>query len=371
MGVQNLRPRDVGRNGEACLRRLHFPTVTDGPVQTEARSPGSDRAGGETISDIIPGEMGQGDTDNVNPLVVRFEDVHYRYGDHVALKGLNLRVARGETVALLGPNGAGKSTTLSLLLGLLRPQTGTVEVLGTSPRLAVARGRVGAMLQTGSGAGLPPGVRVGEALRLVRSLYPHPAPYDVIVERAGILGLLDRPAARLSGGQAQSVRFAIAIAGDPDLVFLDEPTAAMDLVGQRAFWRMIREFAREGRTTIFATHHLNEADQVANRVVVVNGGRVVADGPGASLKAAVAARRIRFTCERPDPALLDQLEGVTEVDVHGTDVKIASLDADATIRALVEHRVKFADIEVRSAGLSEAFLALTQGAPAGVERPRR
>lgn len=325
----------------------------------------------EAMSNIIPGRIRQGDASGAEPLVVRFEGVHYRYGDHVALNGLDLRVARGETVALLGPNGAGKSTTLSLLLGLLRPQAGTVEVLGTSPRTAVAQGRVGAMLQTGSGAGLPAGVRVGEALRLVRSLYPRPAPYDLIVERAGISGLLDRPAARLSGGQAQSVRFAIAIAGDPDLVFLDEPTAAMDLVGQRAFWRMIREFAREGRTTIFATHHLHEADQVANRVVVVNGGLVVADGPGASLKAAVAARRIRFTCTRPDAALLDSLEGVTEVEVHGSDVNIASLDADATIRALVTHRVGFTDIEVRSAGLAEAFLALTQTASPDEERRAR
>lgn len=302
-----------------------------------------------------------------DPLVVRFEGVHYRYGHHVALNGLDLRVTRGETVALLGPNGAGKSTTLSLLLGLLRPQTGILEVLGTSPRAAVAAGRVGAMLQTGSGAGLPPGVRVAEALRLVRSLYPHPAPLELIVERAGIGRLLNRPAARLSGGQAQSVRFAIAISGDPDLVFLDEPTAAMDLVGQRAFWKMIREFAKEGRTTIFATHHLHEADQIANRVVVVNGGRVVADGPGASLKAAVSARRIRFICDRPDPALLDRLDGVSEVEVHDRDVSISSLDADATIRALVEHRVQFTDIEVRSAGLTEAFLALTQPPPAREE----
>ncbi len=323
------------------------------------------------MSEIITGGICRGDADGAAPLVVRFDGVRYRYGTHVALNGLDLRVARGETVALLGPNGAGKSTTLSLLLGLLRPQSGIVEVLGATPRVAVTEGRVGAMLQTGSGAGLPPGVGVGDALRLVRSLYPRPAPFDLIVERAGIAGLLDRQASRLSGGQAQSVRFAIAIAGDPDLVFLDEPTAAMDLAGQRAFWQMIREFTREGRTTIFATHHLHEADQVASRVVVVNGGRVVADGPGASLKAAVSARRIRFTCDRPDPALLDRLDGVTEVDVHGTDVNIASLDADSTIRALVEHRVGFTNIEVRSAGLAEAFLALTQATPSESEEGGR
>lgn len=300
------------------------------------------------------------------PDVVRFEGVHYSYHHHVALRGLDLRVAPGETVALLGPNGAGKSTTLSLLLGLLRPQQGVVEVLGTTPREAVAQGRVGAMLQTGSGAGLPPGVRVGRALELVRNLYPRPAPFDVIVERAGIAALLDRPATRLSGGQAQSVRFAIAIAGDPELVFLDEPTAAMDIVGQRAFWQMIGDFSREGRTTIFATHHLQEADVVADRVVVVNHGQVVADGPGAALKAAVAAKRVRFRCERPDVGLLDGLEGVTEVDVQGPTVSIASLDADATVRSMVARKVAFSDLEVSSVGLAEAFLELTRaGVPGG------
>lgn len=303
------------------------------------------------------------------PLAVRFEGVHHTYGRHRALNGLDLTVTRGETVALLGPNGAGKSTTLSLLLGLLRPQTGIVEVLGTSPREAVARGRVGAMLQTGSGAGLPPGVRVDEALQLVRKLYPHPAPFDEIVERANIGALLRRPSTQLSGGQAQSVRFAMAIAGDPELVFLDEPTSAMDIVARRSFWHRIHEHAAEGRTTVFATHHLQEADQAADRVVVVNHGCVVAAGPGAALKAAVASKLVRFRCERPDPALLDGLEGVTEVDIRGTAISLTSLDADATVRSLAAQRVRFEDIEVTSPGLEEVFLMLTEagGPPPGGE----
>lgn len=290
---------------------------------------------------------------------LRFEDVTHRYGAHIALDGLGLDVARGETLALLGPNGAGKSTTISLLLGLLRPHAGTVEVLGTSPRRAVAQGRVGAMLQTGSGSGLPPGVRVDATLRLVRRLYRRPAPFDATVERAGIGPLLDRQTQRLSGGQAQRVRFALAIAGDPELVFLDEPTAAMDVEGRRSFWRMIREFGCEGRTIVFATHHLQEADQIADRVVVVNRGRVVANGPGATLKAAVVARRVRFVCDQPDEKLLDELEGVTDVEVRGRGVMLDSLDADATVRALVSHRIAFSDLEVTGAGLEEAFLALT------------
>jgi ABC-2 type transport system ATP-binding protein len=292
-------------------------------------------------------------------LALSFRGVGHRYGTRVALDELDVSVARGETVALLGPNGAGKSTAISLLLGLLRPNAGKVKVLGTSPRRAVAQGRVGAMLQNDSGSGLPPGVRVDSLLRLVRRLYRHPAPFDATVERAGIVSLLDRQTHRLSGGQAQRVRFAIAIAGDPELVFLDEPTAAMDVSARRTFWDMIRQYGEEGRTIVFATHHLEEADQNADRVVVVNHGRVVADGPGATLKAAVVSRKIRFVCSDADRRLLDSLEGVTDVKVNGTGVVIDSLDADATVEALVHHRVRFKDLEVTGAGLEDAFIALT------------
>ena len=290
---------------------------------------------------------------------IRFEGVVHRYGALVALDGLDLRVTRGETLALLGPNGAGKSTTISLLLGLIHPCEGTVEVLDTSPRKAVAQGRVGAMLQTGSGSGLPPGVTVRALLELARRLHRKPAPFDATVERAGIRPFLSRRVDRLSGGQAQRVRFAVAIAGDPELVFLDEPTAAMDVEGRRSFWRMIRQFGHEGRTVLFATHHLHEADEIADRVVVVNHGRVVADGPGATLKAAVAARRLRFVCDQPDGKLLDELEGVTDVEIRGRGVMLDSLDADATVRALVQHKVAFCDLQVTGAGLEDAFIALT------------
>ena len=263
-------------------------------------------------------------------------------------------------MALLGHNGAGKSTTISLLLGLLRPCAGIVEVLGTTPRKAVAQGRVGAMLQTGSGSGLPPWRPRSRDTGAGSSPHPRPAPFEVTVERAGVGALLDRQTQRLSGGQVQSVRFAIAIAGDPELVFLDEPTAAMDVAGRRSFWQMIRQFGREGRTVLFATHHLHEADQVADRVVVVNHGRVVADGPGATLKAAVSARRVRFVCEHPDSRVLDGLEGVTDVEIHGQGVTLGSLDADATVRALVGHRIAFSNLEVTGAGLEDAFVALTE-----------
>ncbi len=298
------------------------------------------------------------------PTALSFQDVTHHYGSRTALDRLNLEVVQGEVLALLGPNGAGKSTTISALLGLLRPQEGRIEVLGSDPRHAVADGRVGAMLQSGSGIGLPPGVRVGEALGLVRRLYRRPAPLDQIVERADIGALLRRRTDRLSGGQAQRVRFAIAIAGDPEVVFLDEPTSAMDVESRQGFWRMMRDFGNEGRTVLFATHHLTEADEIADRVVVLHHGKVVADGPGATLKAAVATRRLRFVTELPDRAQLSELDGVTEVDVCGTGVSIDSLDADATIRDMVGLGVPFRDLEITGAGLEQAFVALTGPGPA-------
>jgi len=296
-----------------------------------------------------------------DPIALSFRNVTHCYGARIALDRLDLDVPRGEVLALLGPNGAGKSTTISALLGLVRPQHGRVEVLGSDPRQAVSAGRVGAMLQSGSGIGLPPGVRVDETLDLVRRLFRRPAPRDQIVERANIGALLRQRTDRLSGGQAQRVRFAIAIAGDPDVVFLDEPTSAMDVESRQGFWRMMRAFGDEGRTVLFATHHLAEADEIADRVVVLNHGKVVADGPGATLKAAVPTRRLRFVTDRPDYAQLSELDGVTEVGVCGTGVSIDSMDADATIRDLVGAGVPFRDLEVTGAGLEQAFLTLTGG----------
>jgi ABC-2 type transport system ATP-binding protein len=323
------------------------------------------------LSSLVKALPGAEALSRPSPVALSFRDVTHRYGLRIALDRLDLEVAQGEVLALLGPNGAGKSTTISALLGLVRPQEGRVEVLGSDPRQSVADGRVGAMLQSGSGIGLPPGVRVDQAIGLVRRLYPRPASLDQIVERADIGALLRRRTDRLSGGQAQRVRFAIAIAGDPEVVFLDEPTSAMDVESRQGFWRMMRDFGNEGRTVLFATHHLAEADEIADRVVVLNHGKVVADGPGATLKAAVATRRLRFVTDRPDRTQLSELDGVTEVDVCGTGVSIDSLDADATIRDLVGLDVPFRDLEVTGAGLEQAFLALTRcgAAKAAVAMP--
>jgi ABC-2 type transport system ATP-binding protein len=321
------------------------------------RAPASPRGGSPSLSGA---GASRADCPLGGEVALRFDGVVRRYGKHLALNHLTFAVRRGETLALLGPNGAGKSTTISLLLGLLRAHDGTVEVLGTTARDAVAQGRVGAMLQTGSGNGLPPGVKVGEALALVRRLYRDPAPFDTTVERAGIGPFVGCRTNQLSGGEAQRVRFALAIAGDPELVFLDEPTVAMDVDGRRTFWRMMRQFGQEGRTIVFATHHLEEADQIADRVIVINHGRVVADGPGATLKAAVAARHLRFVVTDPEPERYDRLEGVTDVEICGSGVTLVSLDADATARDLVRSNIAFRDLEVTGACLEDAFIALTQ-----------
>ena len=300
---------------------------------------------------------------------LRFVEVVHRYGSVQALDHLNLEIPRGQTVALLGPNGAGKSTSISILLGLLQPTAGGVEVLGLRPRQAMVRGLLGALLQQGSGNGLPHGVKVGTAIDLVTRLYPSPVPTDELVEATGIGPFMGRLSHRLSGGQAQRVRFALAVAGNPELLFLDEPTAAMDVLARRDLWDVVRRLGGEGRTIVFATHHFEEAEH-ADRVVVINHGRVVADGPGATLKAGVAARQLRFVVDRPDQTLLDSLQGVTDVVVGGTGVVLNSLDADATVRDLVARGVAFRDLEVTGARLEEAFLALTEQAPQGdEERP--
>jgi ABC-2 type transport system ATP-binding protein len=278
-----------------------------------------------------------------------------RHGDVLAVDRLDLRIGEGETVALLGPNGAGKSSTVSAVLGLVRPSAGTVRVLGRSPSDAVRAGCVGAMLQHG---GLPGEARVGEVVHLVRSSYPDPWPPADLAATTGIDGLLGRPVDALSGGQRQRVMLALALAGQPPLLLLDEPTSAMDVEGRRAFWGTMRGLAARGTTVVFATHHLEEADAVADRVVVMAGGRLVADGSSAAVRSAVSGRTVRFTAER----LPGHLPGVTSVTRQGATVALATGDVEATLRALLDIGVPLADLDVRGASLEDAVLTLTTGA---------
>jgi ABC-2 type transport system ATP-binding protein len=297
-------------------------------------------------------------TQSPAPLAVAFRGVERRFGDVTALHDLDLTIPTGETVALLGPNGAGKSTAIGLMLGLIEPTKGEVTTLGLAPRAAVGSGRIGSMLQ---GAGLPTNARVGELVGFARRLYPNPLTQDAIIERAGLQSLTRRSVDRLSGGEAQRVRFAIAIAGDPDLVFLDEPTVAMDVETRLAFWSEMRRSAAEGRTILFATHYLDEADQVADRVIVLDRGRIVADGSGRSIKGRVGGRTIRFDTDRPDRAVLASLPGVAELDIRGDSVRLTTVEGDEAVRAIFALGLPLRDLEVASPDLEDAFIALTSG----------
>ena len=273
-----------------------------------------------------------------------------------AVRGIELSVSRGETVALLGPNGAGKSTTIDMLLGLSLPDAGQVSVFGLSPRAAVDAGAVGAMLQTGE---LIRDLSVRELLSLVASLYPKPLPVDVVLDRAGLREVADRRTQKLSGGQTQRTRFATALVPDPELLVLDEPTVAMDAQGRRDFWAAMHDYAAQGRTVLFATHYLEEADAHADRAVLMASGRIVADGPTTEIKARVGTRTIRATLPEADLDGLKALAGVTSAERRGEAVILRCSNSDAAIRALLERHPAVRDIEITGAGLEEAFLELT------------
>src|SRR4051794_20864512 len=289
---------------------------------------------------------------------IEIRELRRHYGSVRAVDGIDLAVPTGEVVALLGPNGAGKTTTLHALLGLSTPDSGRIALLGQAPKAAIAAGRVGAVLQDGA---LLSGVTVKKLLSAMRALQPHPAPIGEVVEAAGIDELLDRKVDKLSGGQAQRVRFALALVGDPDLLVLDEPTAGLDTAARRAFWATVRGYAARGRTVLFSTHYLEEADEVADRIVLIAGGKVVADGPTTEIRAVAVARQIRLTLPGATVDELTLLPGVRDADVHGSTVALRSVDCDATLRSLLAGYPTARDIEVSAAPLADAVLALTEG----------
>jgi ABC-2 type transport system ATP-binding protein len=284
------------------------------------------------------------------------------YGNVHAVRSVDLAIAPGETVAILGPNGAGKTTTIEMVLGLTRPDSGTVTLFGKSPAQAVAAGAVGGMLQTGA---LVDYLSVRELVTMVASVYPRPLPVERAMRLAGVTEFAERRTNKLSGGQTQRVRFAIALVSNPDLFMLDEPTAAVDVEGRREFWASIRAVAAEGKTVIFATHYLEEADAYADRIVLMARGRIVADGPATEIKAKVSGRIIRATIPVAGPAgpadtaALAALPGVTNAERHGEAVILTCADSDLTLRALLSRFPAARDIEVAGAGIEEAFMALT------------
>jgi len=278
------------------------------------------------------------------------------FGDVRAVDGIDVSIAPGETVALLGPNGAGKSTTIDMLLGLTRPDAGSVSVFDRTPEAAVDAGAVGAMLQTGS---LIRDLTVRELITMMASLYREPMPVEEVLALSGLGVIADRRTQKLSGGETQRTRFAVALVSDPELLILDEPTVAMDVESRHAFWTSMRAFTERGRTVLFATHYLEEADDYADRAVLMAHGRVVADGPPTEIKAMVGSRSIRATLPDVPVDELTGLPGVTRADRRGEAIVLTCSDSDAAIRALLTRYPAARDLEISGAGLEEAFLMLT------------
>jgi ABC-2 type transport system ATP-binding protein len=284
------------------------------------------------------------------------------YGAVRAVRGVDLTIAPGETIALLGPNGAGKTTTIDMMLGLVRPDEGTVSIFGEPPSVAVRSGWVGGMLQTGSPLDH---LRVRELVALMASYYPHPLPVDDVLQRTGAAEFARQWTTKLSGGQAQRVRFAAALVGNPDLLLLDEPTAALDVEGRRAFWQAMRAVTEQGKTVLFATHYLEEADAYADRIVLLARGQIVADGPATEIKAQAGSRTIRATLPGVAVGAVAALPGVRTVQRHGDAVVLSCSDADAALPAFLAAFPAARDIEVAGGTLEEAFLELTVGEPGG------
>lgn len=289
------------------------------------------------------------------PAIASLQGVTKKFGQHIALDHLSLDLRRGEVVALLGPNGAGKTTAVRLLLGLSQPSSGKVNIFGGNPRDRASRIRLGAMLQVGR---MPETLSVREHLQLFRSYYPQPRPLDELMTVAGLAGLEEKLFRNLSGGQKQRMLFALALCGNPDLICLDEPTLGMDVEARRAMWEQVRKLAASGKTILLTTHYLEEADALASRIVVIQKGRVVAEGTPAELKAGNSSRTIRCVTSLP-ATFVSALPGVIQVEQDGNAMLVRTAAPEAVLRVMLAQDAGLGGLEVRAAALDDAFLALT------------
>ncbi len=289
--------------------------------------------------------------------VAVLENVTKKYGAITALDGLSLALKPGEIVALLGPNGAGKSTAVRLLLGLSTPTSGTARIFNGDPRAAATRTRIGAMLQVAS---VPKTLKVKEHIDLFRSYYPKPLSVAEIVRIAQLEGLEERLFQALSGGQKQRLLFGLAICGDPEIVFLDEPTVGLDIEARRGLWEQIRSLAARGKTVLLTTHYLEEADSLAHRIIVINKGKVVSEGTPKEIKSRSASRKIRCTTSLSS-AQIWAMPSVIDVEQSGSTMCVTAGNAESVLREMLAYDAELADLEVVSPGLEEAFIELTHG----------
>ncbi len=311
--------------------------MTDGAITETSTPGGAQSASSET------------------PLAVDLTGIHKNFGHVRAVDGVDLKVVSGEIVAILGPNGAGKTSTIDIILGLSQPSAGQVSVFGMHPRQAISRGLISAVMQTG---GLLRDLTVAETVEYTASLFAQSESTKEVLSRAGISQIADRRVGKCSGGEQQRLRFAMALIPDPELLVLDEPTTGMDVEGRRDFWAAIRKDAEQGRTVLFATHYLEEADAYADRIVLLRHGQIVADGTASQIKAKSAGRTVRATLDDANEAILRDIPGADTVEVRGETVLIHSSDSDAVARYLLT-RTSARDLEITARGIEEAFLALT------------
>jgi ABC-2 type transport system ATP-binding protein len=301
-------------------------------------------------------EMPAAERADSGTVVASLEAVSQNYGEVHALRNVNFTVGAGQVVALLGPNGAGKTTAVKLMLGLLQPSSGKARVFGGDPTTPQNRMRAGAMLQVGC---VPETLRVREHIDLFSRYYPRPLPIEEVLAAAGLEKLRDRKFGDLSGGQRQRTLFALAICGDPDLLFLDEPTVGLDVEARRALWEEIRRLVERGKTVLLTTHYLEEADALADRIAVINQGTIIAEGTPAEIKAQTSGKRIRCVTRLKIGDLL-QLPGVTDARQNREAKEIHTGEAELVVRALLARDPSLSGLEITSAGLEDAFLALTQ-----------
>jgi ABC-2 type transport system ATP-binding protein len=280
-----------------------------------------------------------------------------RYGDVVAVDDVSLAIDRGELVAMLGPNGAGKTTSINLMLGMRNPTSGKARLFGLDPKDLKARSRIGVMLQE---SGVPGMLRVEELVALFCSYYPRPLPVAQAIAMAGLDEKAKTLVKDLSGGQHQRLYLALALCGDPEVLFLDEPTVGMDVEGRRRFLQEIAGLGARGRTIVLTTHYLEEADQLAKRVVVIDRGHVIADSSPTEIKARVAGKRITFlTTALPDESRFAGLP-LNSIQVEDHRVRLLTNEPEEVLRELFQRGVELRDLEVSGADLEEAFVAMTR-----------